>query len=169
MISPASEAAKHRARKRANSADDDNDEGLHEDGFADVGRNRDDRGIDDAGEAGRHGADAEHQHEDLVDVDPKQIDHHRILDSRPHDHADARAIEDEIEREQRRRHDAEQRQTISRIDHEAERRDAGQQRRRRHRLRQAAEEEAHRLDEHDAKAEGDEKLVLVRARVEMSG
>ena len=34
--------------------------------------------------------------------------------------------------------------------------------RRRHRLRQAAEEEAHGLDEHDAEAEGDEQLVLVR-------
>ena len=39
---------------------------------------------------------------------------------------------------------------------------------RRHGLRKAAEEEAHGLDEHDAKAEGDEKLVLVGARIEIA-
>ena len=43
-----------------------------------------------------------------------------------------------------------------------------QERRRRHRLRQAAEEEAHRLHEHDAEAEGDQQLVLVRAGIEVA-
>ena len=40
--------------------------------------------------------------------------------------------------------------------------------RRRHDLREAAEEEAHDLDEDDAEAEGDEQLVLVRPRIEMA-
>ena len=40
--------------------------------------------------------------------------------------------------------------------------------RRRHGLRQAAEEKAHRLDEHDAEAEGHQQLVLVRPRVEVA-
>ena len=43
-----------------------------QDYFADIGRDRDHRGVDDPGKAGRHGADAEHQHEDLVDVDAER-------------------------------------------------------------------------------------------------
>ena len=39
---------------------------------------------------------------------------------------------------------------------------------RRHRLRKTAEEEAHRLDEDDAETEGDEKLVLVGARIKIA-
>ena len=34
-------------------------------------------------------------------------------------------------------------------------------------LRQAAEEEAYRLDENDAEAEGDEQLILVRPSIEV--
>src|SRR3569833_4221183 len=34
------EAAEHRARERADAADDDHDEGLHQDRLADVGRDR---------------------------------------------------------------------------------------------------------------------------------
>ena len=41
-------------------------------------------------------------------------------------------------------------------------------RRRRHRLRQAAEEKTHGLDEDDAETEGDEQLVLVRPRIEVT-
>ena len=136
--------------------------------FADVGRDGDHRRVDDAGEAGRHGADAEHEHEDLVDVDAERIDHRRILDARAHDHADAGAIEDEIKHDQRDRDDAEQRQAIGRIEHEADRRDADEARRRRHRLRKAAEDEADRFHEDDAEAEGDEELILGRAAVEVA-
>ena len=107
MISPAIEPAEHRAGERPDAADDDDDEGLHQNRLADVGRDRHHRRIDDAGETGRHGANAEHEHEDLVDVDAERIDHLRVLDARAHDHADAGAIEHEIERDQRDRDDAE--------------------------------------------------------------
>ena len=99
---------------------------------------------------------------------PSESDHHRILDAGAHDHADARAVEHDVEGQQRDRDDTEQRQPIGRIEHEADRRDADQARRRRHGLRQAAEEEAHYFDEHDAKAEGDQELVLVRTAVEVT-
>ena len=95
MISPAIRPPRTAPGKRADAADDDDDEGLHQDRFADVGSDRHHRRIDDAGEARRHGADAEHQHEDLVDVDAERIDHDRILDAGAHDHADAGAIEHE--------------------------------------------------------------------------
>ena len=117
---------------------------------------------------GGGGTDAEHQHEHLVDVDAERIDHHGVLDAGAHDHADAGAIEHGVEREQRDGDDAEQREAIGRIEHEAERRDADQRRGRRHRLGQAAEEETHGLDEDDAEAEGDQKLVLVRTAIEVA-
>src|SRR6185295_6966589 len=82
------QAADDRAGERADAADDDDDERLYEDRLADVGRERDDRRVDDAGEAGGHRADAEHDHEDAVDVDAERVDHHRILDARAHDHAE---------------------------------------------------------------------------------
>src|SRR5262249_33005554 len=157
--------AQHGARERSDAADDDYDEGLHQDRLADVGGDRDHRRVDDAGEARGHGADAEHQHEDLVDVDAERIDHHGILDAGAHDHADTGAIEHEIERQQRDGDDAEQREAIGRIEHEAERGDPHQRGRRRHRLGQAAEEEAHGLDEYDAEPERDQQLVLMRAIV----
>src|SRR6185312_6181131 len=90
------QAAQYGAGKRADAADDDDHEGLHQDPLADVGGDRHHRRVDDAGEARRHGADAEHQHEDLVDVDTERIDHHRILDAGAHDHADARAVEHDV-------------------------------------------------------------------------
>src|SRR5262245_28524589 len=49
--------AEQRARERAHAADDDHDERLYQDRFADVGRDRNYRRVDDAGEARRHGAD----------------------------------------------------------------------------------------------------------------
>src|SRR5271154_4709323 len=58
------EAAKNRAWERTNAADDDDDKSLNKDRFADIGRNRDDGSVYDTGEARRHGADAEDQHED---------------------------------------------------------------------------------------------------------
>ena len=44
------QAAEHRARERADAADDHDDESLDQDGVADVGRDRRDRDIDDSGE-----------------------------------------------------------------------------------------------------------------------
>ena len=99
---------------------------------------------------------------------PSAVDHDRILDAGAHDHADARAVEHDVEHQQRHRDDAEHRQPVGRIEHEAELGDAGEQRRRLHRLRQAAEEETHELDEDDAETEGDQELVLVRPLVEMA-
>ena len=49
-----------------------------------------------------------------------------------------------------------------------ERRNADQRRWRRHRLGEAAEEEAHGLDEDDAEPERDQKLVLVRTVIEVA-
>ena len=60
------------------------------------------------------------------------------------------------------------RQPVGRIKHEADRGDPGQGWRRRHRLRKAAEEKADGLHEHDAEAEGDEELVLVRAGIKVA-
>src|SRR5579862_3292749 len=77
--------------KGADTADDDDHEGLDEDSLAHVGSDRHHRGIDDAGKARGHGADAEHEHEHLVDVDAERIDHDRVLDPGPDDHADAAA------------------------------------------------------------------------------
>src|SRR3954465_118492 len=82
------EAAEHRARERTNAADDDDDESLHENCLAYVRRDRHHRCVDDAGETRRHGANTEHQHEHLVDIDAQRVDHHRILDPSTDDHAD---------------------------------------------------------------------------------
>ncbi len=91
-----------------------------------------------------------------------------ILDPGAHDHADAGAVEHDVERNQRHRDDAEQRQAVGRIEHEAERGDPDQGGRGRNGLRQAAEEKAHGLHEHDAKAEGHQQLVLVRPGIEVA-
>src|SRR5690606_23919724 len=100
--------------ERTHAAYDHHHEGLHQDRLADIGRDRHDRGVDDTGEASRHGADAEHQHKYLVDVDAERIDHHRILDAGAHDHADAGFVEDDVEHQQRHRYDSEQGQPIGR-------------------------------------------------------
>ena len=96
-------------------------------------------------------------------IDAERIDHDRILDARAHDHAEARAVEHEVERHQRDRDDADDRKAVGRIDHEAERCDSRRPGRRRHGLREAAEEEADGFDEDDPQTEGDQDLVLGRA------
>ncbi len=167
MISPAMSPPITAPGERAHAADHDHDEGLHQDHLAHLGRERHHGRVDDAGEARGHGADAEDDHEDALHVDAEGIDHHRVLDAGAHDHAQARAIEDEEERHQRDRADAHHGEAVGRVDHEAQVGDAREDRRRRHRLRLAREEVAHRLDENDGEAEGDEQLVLGRARIEM--
>ena len=74
-----------------------------------------------------------------------------------------RAVEHDVKREQRYGDDTEEREAVGRVEHEAERGDADERRRGRNGFRQAAEEEAYRLDENDAEAEGDEQLILVRS------
>ena len=141
----------------------------HQDRLAHVGRQRHHRRIDDAGKARRHRADAEHDHEHAVDVDAERIHHGRILDSGAHDHAEPRAVEHEEQRSQRHRDDADDGEAIGRIEHEAERGDA-------RRTAAAAAPVFDRLPKtsapvstkHDAEPEGDQKLVLVRAAVEMA-
>ncbi len=91
-----------------------------------------------------------------------------IFDTGPDDHADAGAVEHDVERQQRDSHDAEQCEAIGRVEHEADRRNTYKRRRRRHSFRQAAKEEAHSLDEDDAEAEGDQDLVFARAAVKVA-
>src|SRR5690606_2622208 len=162
------EATDHRAGERADAANDNHHKGLHQYGLAHVGRDRDDGCIDDAGEACGHGSDAENQHEDLVDVDSQRIDHHRVLYTGANDHADARAVQHEVEDQQSHRDDAEQGQPVSRVDHEAQIGDADQGRRRRNRLRQASEKEAHRLHKDDPEAKGHQELIFIRPRIEVT-
>jgi hypothetical protein len=162
------QAAEHRSGKRADAADHDDDERLHQNRFADIGRDRRDRDVDDSGETGRHRADAEHDHEDPHDVDAQRVHHHGILDSRADDHPQARPIENQVEDQQRERDDADDREAVRRIDHESERSDARRPTRRRHGFRQAAEEEADDLDVDDAQSERHEDLILVGPVIKMS-
>src|SRR6185437_13069628 len=86
------QAAENGAGERSDAADHHHHEGFDQDIVADARRQRNHRRVDDAGKAGRHRADAEHDHEDAVDVDAERIDHHRILDAGAHDHAEPGAV-----------------------------------------------------------------------------
>src|SRR5262245_326745 len=86
------QATENGTGKGADPADHDDDECLHQDRLADIGRDRDNRSVDDASKASRHGANTEHQHEDLVDIDAKRIDHGGILNASAHDHADTGTV-----------------------------------------------------------------------------
>ena len=132
------------------------------------GRQRDHRRIDDAGEAGRHRADAEHDHEDAVDVDAERIDHHRILDAGAHDHAEPGAVEHEEQRAERDRDDADHRQPVGRIEHEAERRDARNSGGGGTICDWLAKKKRTVSTKTDAEAESDQKLVFVRPVIEVA-
>ena len=70
MISPAIRPPTISCWKRTDAADNDHDECLNQDRLADIGRDRDQPRNSTTWS---HGADAEHQHEDLVDVDAERI------------------------------------------------------------------------------------------------
>src|SRR6201999_2943531 len=112
-------------------------------------------------------ADAEHDHEDAVNIDAERIDHHRILDTGTHDHAEPGPVEHDEQGAERYGHDADDRQTIGRIKHEAERGDALEQRWRRHQPGVAGKHQANQFDEADAQPEGDKQLILVRTGIEV--
>src|SRR6185312_3995569 len=123
---------------------------------------------DDPGKPGGHRSDAEDHHEHAVDVDAEHPDHRRILDPGAHDHAEPGAVQHEIEHRERGGGDGGDDDAVGRIDEKPHRRHAGGPARRHHRLRQAAEDHPHQLDDDDADAEGDEQLVLRRPAVEMA-
>ena len=99
MISPAIRPPRMAPGKRADAADHHHHEGLNQDVVADTRRQRHHRRVDDSGKARRHCADAEHDHEDAVDIDAERIDHAGVLDAGPHDHADPGAIEHDEQRD----------------------------------------------------------------------
>ena len=67
---------------------DDDHEGQDQNVVAHAGFDRDDRRDHDAGEAGQHRAEAEHDHEQPLDIDAERRDHPRIGGAGPHQHAD---------------------------------------------------------------------------------
>src|SRR6185312_4719706 len=159
------EAADQRAPERADAADHDDDEGLHQHQRAHVGHDRHNRRVDDASEAGRHAAEAEYDEEGAPHIDAENVDHQLIFDAGAHDQPEPRAVEQDIENDQRRCDDAEHLDAVGRIIEEAEIDRAGAPVRHRQALRDAAEIAANGLDHDDAEAERHQDLVLMRPAI----
>ena len=85
------DADQHRCQEgatdRADAADHDHHECEDQNLITHTGLHRQDRRHHYAGKAGQHGAEAEHDHEQPLDVDAERRDHWRVGGARAHQHA----------------------------------------------------------------------------------
>ena len=94
---PDQKCRKERAADRADAADHDDHEGEDQDVVAHAGLDGEDRRHHRSRKARQHGAEAEHHHEQPLDVDAERRNHGGVAGACAHQHADARVIDEHVE------------------------------------------------------------------------
>ena len=107
-----------RALDRADAADDDDDEGDDDDVVAHADAGLGDRRDQHAGESGHGRAEREHEQEQAIDVDAERLDHGAVGRAGANQHAEPRAVDQEIQNRRHRQAGDDDQQAITR-QHEA--------------------------------------------------